>query len=118
VLIVYFITFVKKNKMDLTQKDWIAKHENDIKNNVILDVRTPEEWMEGHLENAIHIDIYKGQEFVNEVAELDKTKNYFIYCKAGGRSAQACSIMSQLGFPNTFNLIGGMLQWEGKVVFP
>jgi rhodanese-related sulfurtransferase len=103
--------------MDLSQNDWTTKLNND-QNAVILDVRTPEEWHEGHIENAIHIDIYKGQGFVYEVDALDKTKNYFVYCKAGGRSAQACSIMNQLGFENTYNLIGGMMNWEGKVVFP
>ncbi len=103
--------------MDLSQNDWISKQEKDI-NCVILDVRTPEEWLEGHIENAIHIDIYKGQGFIYEVDSLDKTKNYFVYCKAGGRSAQACSIMNQLGFDKTYNLIGGMMHWEGKVILP
>jgi rhodanese-related sulfurtransferase len=50
--------------------------------------------------------------------ELDKSKNYYVYCKAGGRSAQACSIMSQMGFANTYNLEGGMMHWEGAVVAP
>jgi rhodanese-related sulfurtransferase len=101
--------------MDLSQKDWVSKQEKDI-NSVILDVRTPEEWSDGHIENAIHIDIYEGQAFVDEINALDKTKNYFVYCKAGGRSAQACSVMNQLGFDKTYNLIGGMMHWEGKVV--
>jgi rhodanese-related sulfurtransferase len=101
--------------MDLSQKEWVSKQEKDI-NSVILDVRTPEEWSDGHIENAIHIDIYKGQAFVDEINALDKTKNYFVYCKAGGRSAQACSVMNQLGFDKTYNLIGGMMHWEGKVV--
>ena len=54
----------------------------------------------------------KGQGFVYLVDELDKTKNYYVYCKAGGRSAQACAIMNQLGFENTFNL----LIWEKETV--
>jgi rhodanese-related sulfurtransferase len=41
-----------------------------------------------------------------------------VYCKAGGRSEQACSLMNQMGFENTYNLMGGMMQWEGDVVLP
>lgn len=101
--------------MDLTQTDWTTQLTND-NNAVILDVRTLDEWNEGYIENAIHIDIYKGQGFIYEVDALDKTKNYYIYCKAGGRSAQACSIMKQLGFETTYNLIGGIMHWEGKTI--
>ncbi len=101
--------------MDLTQTDWTTQLTND-NNAVILDVRTLDEWNEGHIENAIHIDIYKGQGFIYEVDALDKTKNYYIYCKAGGRSAQACSVMKQLGFKTTYNLIGGIMHWEGKII--
>ncbi len=101
--------------MDLSQQDWTSKLKED-QNAVILDVRTQEECNEGIIPNAINIDIYKGQGFIYEVEELDKTKNYYVYCKAGGRSAQACSVMNQLGFENTYNLIGGMMNWNGEVV--
>ena len=49
------------------------------------------------------------------IEALDKTKNYYVYCKAGARSAQACSIMNQLGIANTYNLVGGFSQWQGEV---
>lgn len=103
--------------MDLTQKDWSEQLLQD-SNAAILDVRTPEECNEGIIPNAIQIDIYKGQGFIYKLEELDKSKNYYVYCKAGGRSAQACNIMNQLGFENTYNLIGGMMQWNGEVVAP
>ncbi|RZK12127.1 MAG: rhodanese-like domain-containing protein [Flavobacterium sp.] len=103
--------------MNLRQEDWVAQLEADT-NAVILDVRTEDEWNDGFIENAINIDIYKGQGFIYAVEELDKSKNYYVYCKAGGRSQQACDIMKQLGFENTYNLVGGMLQWSGKVIVP
>lgn len=103
--------------MNLSQNDWIAQLEADT-NAVILDVRTEDECNEGIIPNAIMIDIYKGQGFIYQVEELDKTKNYYVYCKAGGRSAQACAVMNQLGFENTFNLEGGFMQWKGDVTFP
>lgn len=103
--------------MNLRQEDWVAQLEADT-NAVIVDVRTEDEWNEGIIPNAINIDIYKGQGFIYAVEELDKTKHYYVYCKAGGRSQQACDIMNELGIENTYNLVGGMLQWTGKVVLP
>ena len=103
--------------MNLQQEDWISQLKAD-PNAVILDVRTEDEWNDGIIPNAINIDIYKGQGFIYAVEELDKSKNYYVYCKAGGRSEQACNIMNQLGFENTYNLLGGMMQWKGEVVQP
>lgn len=100
--------------MDLDQKSWWEGVQND-SNGVVLDVRTEEEFAEGFIPNALNIDIYKGQGFVYMVDELDKSKNYYVYCKAGGRSHQACSIMKELGFENTYNLVGGMMNWNGPI---
>ena len=97
---------------ELTQEEWREQIGND-ENAVILDVRTQEEVDEGHIPNAKVIDIYKGQEFVNELEQLDKSKNYYVYCRSGARSAQACTLMDQMGFNKTFNLLGGFSQWEG-----
>ena len=99
---------------DLTQQEWITKLEAD-NNAVVLDVRTPEEVAQGIIPNAKHIDIFKGQGFIDEVQQLDKTKTYFVYCKAGARSGQACAVMNQLGFNQTYNLLGGFGQWQGEV---
>jgi len=99
---------------DLTQEDWTNQLAED-NNAVVLDVRTQDEVDEGIIPNAIHIDIYKGQGFIDDVEQLDKSKNYYVYCKSGGRSAQACAIMHQLGFENAYNLIGGFSEWLGEV---
>ncbi|WP_395046485.1 rhodanese-like domain-containing protein [Flavobacterium sp.] len=100
--------------MNLSQEVWWKKAQED-ENAVILDVRTEDECNEGIIPNAITIDIYKGQAFIYKIEELDKSKNYYVYCKAGGRSAQACNIMNQLGFETTYNLLGGMMEWNGPV---
>lgn len=99
---------------DLTQQDWANKLKED-ENGIILDVRTEAEVSQGYIPNAIHIDIYKGQEFLDAVRALDTSKSYYVYCKAGGRSGQACSVMHQLGFENAYNLVGGFDQWRGEV---
>ncbi|WP_026714518.1 rhodanese-like domain-containing protein [Flavobacterium daejeonense] len=103
--------------MNLTQEEWVEQLEQD-DNAVILDVRTEDECDEGIIPNAINIDIHKGQEFISEIEQLDKSKNYYVYCRSGARSAKACEIMNELGIENAYNLLGGMLDWEGEVVAP
>ncbi|MFD2516632.1 rhodanese-like domain-containing protein [Salinimicrobium flavum] len=97
---------------ELTQEEWKEQLERD-ENAEILDVRTQEEVEEGYIPNAKNIDIYKGQGFVEEIQKLDKSKNYYVYCRSGARSAQACTFMDQMGFKNTYNLIGGFSNWTG-----
>lgn len=100
--------------MNLKQKQWSAQLQED-NNAVILDVRTPEEYGKGYIPGAVNIDIYLGQGFLDEIRKLNTSKNYYVYCKAGGRSAQACSVMKQLGFNNAYNLKGGYSRWKGEV---
>ena len=97
---------------DLSQQEWASRLENDT-NAVILDVRTEEEVNEGYIPKAMHIDIHGGQEFIDAIKKLDTDKNYYVYCRSGARSGQACSIMNQLGFENAYNLMGGFNEWNG-----
>lgn len=101
--------------MNLEQEVWSDQLKND-PNAVLLDVRTEDEFNEGVILGAINMDIYKGQDFINSIEALDKSKNYYVYCRSGGRSGQACSIMNQLGFENAYNLLGGIMNWEGEIV--
>ena len=94
---------------DLSQEEWSEQFEND-ENAFLL-----EEVEEGYIPNATNIDIYLGQEFVAELEKLDKTKNYYVYCRSGQRSGQACAIMNKLGFENAYNLVGGFMNWEGEI---
>ena len=96
---------------DLTLPEWEEKIAQD-KDAVILDVRTEEETENGIIEGAKVIDIYQGQGFIDEVEKLDKDKNYYVYCRSGARSAQACALMGQLGFETTYNLLGGYMAWS------
>ncbi len=97
---------------ELSQEEWQTKIKND-KDSVILDVRTEEEVEEGYIPNSKNIDIYKGQGFINEVEKLDKSKHYYIYCRSGKRSSQACTLLDQMGFSETYNLLGGFSEWDG-----
>jgi len=99
---------------DLSQEEWAEQLKND-DNALILDVRTLEEVEEGFIPGATHIDIYLGQEFLEEVEKLDRDKNFYVYCRSGNRSGQACAILNSLGIDNAYNLEGGFNEWEGEV---
>jgi rhodanese-related sulfurtransferase len=79
----------------------------------IIDVRTPEEFNDGHIENAIMIDFY-AEDFRDEIAQLDREKSYFVYCRSGNRSGQAVDIMRELGFQEVYNLSAGIREWVGQ----
>ena len=110
-----FIIFGRKFSpmYDIAPEEWAEKIQTD-EQAVILDVRTPEEVEEGYIPGAIHIDFYLGQGFLDGLKELDLSKNYYVYCRSGNRSGQACAVMQNLGFTNTYNLPGGILDWEGE----
>ena len=79
----------------------------------LLDVRTPEEFSVEHLENAKNVN-WNGSDFVATVEKLDKSKPVFVYCKVGGRSAQAANKLAELGFKEVYNLEGGIMKWSGN----
>lgn len=80
---------------------------------VLLDVRTPVEYQEGHIPGSELLDYNNGPEFAQGLVRLDKDKKYLVYCRSGARSAAACAHMSQLGFEDVSNLLGGILDWQG-----
>jgi len=101
---------------NLDREQWKELIQKD-KNAVILDVRTPNECAEGIQPNAIQRNILEQDTFLESLHELDTKKNYYVYCRSGARSANACQLMEQHGF-NSFNLLGGMLGWDGEVIQP
>lgn len=85
------------------------------KNVQVLDVRTAAEYAEGHLPNAMLIDVQKPN-FKDQIATLDKNKTYLIYCKSGRRSEKALKVLHAAGFKNAYHLKGGYLNWQGEKV--
>lgn len=78
---------------------------------VIIDVRTPEEYASGHVEDAINMDFY-AEDFDEQLNELDRDKIYLIYCRSGNRSGKALDKMEALGFRQVYNMLGGIANWE------
>ena len=112
---IFIFAKLKLLKMsDLSQEEWAEQLASD-DNAFVLDVRTPEEVEEGYIPGSTNIDIYLGQEFLDEIEKLDKSKNYYVYCRSGNRSGQACAIMNSIGIENAYNLEGGFMNWEGEI---
>ena len=82
----------------------------------LLDVRTPEEFAEGAIRNAVNINFY-GDDFDAQLTKLDKKKPVMVYCQAGapeGRSGQTMAKLKELGFQQVYELEGGYLGWMSK----
>ena len=82
---------------------------------LLLDVRRPDEFAGGHLPGAVNIDV-TAPDFAQRVAALDKTRPTYVYCRSGARSTRAANQLTQAGFVHISNLIGGVLEWPGKLV--
>jgi rhodanese-related sulfurtransferase len=78
---------------------------------VILDVRTSDEFSDGHIENSINIDFYS-ETFSEDLDKLDKNKTYMVYCRTANRSGQALDMMKDLNFSEAYNMLGGIVEWE------
>lgn len=83
----------------------------EISNAPIVDVRTPNEFADGHLVDAKNIN-WNSENFETEIATIDKDKPVFVYCLSGGRSSSATSKMTQLGFKHIYELDGGIKAWR------
>ena len=81
------------------------------KNTVLLDVRTADEYKAGHIPGALQIDVLLREDFKKQVATLDKSKRYLVYCRSGKRSRDAMELMKGSGFARLYDLEGGFSKW-------
>lgn len=79
-------------------------------NHVIVDIRTPQEFNQGHIEKAININFYQ-RDFLDQISKLDKSEPIFIYCRTGSRTSSAAKRISNLGFVEVNDLKGGIINW-------
>ncbi|MEE9405775.1 MAG: rhodanese-like domain-containing protein [Algisphaera sp.] len=89
---------------------WVTQKETV----VVLDVRTPEEYAAGHIQDALHINI-SDSDFASKVAKLDREKTYIVHCAGNfknGRASDALKIMEDLGFTQLRDLAGGFAAWR------
>jgi rhodanese-related sulfurtransferase len=96
--------------METVSPDTAATIIAEDSNEVILDIRTPEEYDQGIIEGAINIDFYEPT-FAADLDALDKDAHYVVYCRSDNRSGQAMSTFADLGFTNVTEIDGGIANW-------
>jgi rhodanese-related sulfurtransferase len=96
---------------DLDPEEFLAAYKSASPNAVLIDVRTASEVEDANIEGHIHVDIQKPG-FTEKIGALSKDNAYFIYCRSGNRSGQACRYMATQGFTKLYNLRGGMIAWS------
>lgn len=83
---------------------------------LLIDVRTAAEVADQKIDGSIHIDVMQ-PDFTDHISGLDPAKNYYVYCRSGGRSSQACMLLAEAGFSGRLvNLAGGITQYDGPTV--
>ena len=78
---------------------------------ILLDVRTPEEYAEGHIPDAELLD-FKAPDFADKVEGLPKDVTYLVYCRSGARSAKAAAVLREKGFTDVLEIKGGIIEWQ------
>ncbi len=94
----------------LPARDFFERIQSDSQQ-VVVDVRTPEEYTKGHVRGALNIN-WNDPGFEKKVSLLDKNKHLYVYCLSGGRSAKAAQALKGMGFSRVFEMEGGMLKWR------
>jgi len=108
---------VKKTNVQLSEgifpvEAWdLISNNKEVDDVVIIDVSTPQEYKDLHLEGAINVSLLS-RFFKSRLDVMNKNKTYVVYCKVGGRSKIAQKLMQQLGFRTVYNIVGGTLLWE------
>lgn len=101
--------YAQEKKVELVAPSAFAQKMEEDKGQVI-DVRTPKEYKAGHIEGAVNMHVYD-KDFTTRLDSLDKNTTVYVYCKAGGRSAEAMQTMKEKGFIHIVELDGGTDAW-------
>lgn len=80
---------------------------------VILDVRTPREFRQGHLRGAVLLDFHSPK-FSSRLQKLDRSKTYLVYCQTGYRSSRTVEMIEKMGFNTVYHLQRGIVEWYGQ----
>jgi len=91
----------------------LIQRNKDNPNFILLDVRTPEEFGEGHIGGAINVN-YNAETFVEELKRLDRAKTYLVYCRTGRRSSETLKIMKTLNFKDVYRIRGDINGWKSE----
>ncbi|MFN8415945.1 MAG: rhodanese-like domain-containing protein [Cytophagaceae bacterium] len=109
------LTFLRCNQVNGQQTQSPTVYQQNLQKDtaaILVDVRTPEEYANGHLKNAININYYDAS-FMKQMAALSKDKTIYVYCRSGGRSGKATQELTQAGY-KVVDMAGGITAWESN----
>ena len=110
ILSTLFLSFALFAQVKVVNAEDFEKQLKTTKSELLIDVRTPQEFTKSHLKNAINID-FRSPDFREKIEKLDKTQPVFVYCAAGRRSNAAAVLFLEAGFRIVFDLEGGLNAW-------
>lgn len=108
-----FITASAFREMNATEANRLIRDHRSDSNFIVLDVRTPEEFAQGHLLEKTPFNLnFDAADFREQLARLDREKTYLVYCRTGNRSHETMKLMKELGFRRVYDLKGGIVAWQ------
>ena len=111
VLLMIVLLAVPALARDVSVQDAADLLQNPPQGLVIVDVRTPAEFREGHLPGAVNMD-YFGGPFETQIKSLPKTAPVLLYCRTGNRSGSAYDVMTKAGIGNILHMHEGIIKWQ------
>ena len=110
-VLMFFVTILQAfGQKKIDQKSFVSFMKDD--NTVVLDVRTPEEFTEGHIQGALNFNYFSDSFVKNVTGKVGKSKILLVYCAAGGRSSEAAKALKKAGYKTVYDLIGGYDSWQ------
>ena len=79
---------------------------------ILIDVRTPMEFSQGHIQGSVNVDFKEEKDFQNYFKNFDKSETIFLYCRSGNRSRKSAEKLIDLGFNKIYDLEGGFIEWN------
>ncbi len=112
VLIIFILLSCQDNKKFELLKYSDFKKKIESSDVILIDVRTPMEFSQGHIQGSVNVDFNEEKDFQNYFENLDKSETIFLYCRSGNRSRKSAEKLIDLGFNKIYDLDGGFIEWN------
>ena len=112
ILIIFILLSCQDNKKFEILKYSDFKNKIESSDVVLIDVRTPMEYSQGHIQGSVNVDFKEEKDFQNYFKNLDKSETIFLYCRSGNRSKKSAEKLIDLGFNKIYDLDGGFIEWN------
>ena len=112
VLIIFILLSCQDNKKFELLKYSDFKKKIESSDVILIDVRTPMEFSQGHIQGSVNVDFKEEKDFQNYFENLDKSETIFLYCRSGNRSRKSAEKLIELGFNKIYDLDGGFIEWN------